>query len=112
MSSAEVDITGVSGGAEVSAGRGSVRIDVPKGDLRVALTVGDVDVTSGSSSLGEIDLESTVGSTKLWMNGARIKYPNPPGPGSSVSVSGKGEDTVIVDVEVGDIAVDVGGDEG
>jgi len=110
MDAAEVEISGITGGAKVRAGAGSVQIDVPRGDLEIGLEVGDVDVSSGSGSLGAVDLQSTVGSTHLWMNGARIKYPNPPGPGSEVSVSGNGEDSVRVDVTVGDISVNVGGD--
>lgn len=110
MDYAEVEVVGIVGGVDIKAGAGSVRVDVPRGDVRVDLQVGDVEVKSESGSVGGVDLRSRVGKTSLWLNGMRLKYPDPPGPGSKVSVSGRGADTFRVAVEVGDVSADIDGE--
>ncbi len=108
MDYAEIEIAGVAGGIDIGAGAGSIEVDVPRGDLRVELTVGDVEVRNGSGSVGDVELRSVVGSTRLVLNGMRLEYPDPPGPGSEISVAAEGEDTVRIAVEVGDIAAEIG----
>jgi hypothetical protein len=41
------------------------------------------------------------------MNGMKVKYPDPPGPGSHVSLPGKGRDSIEIFVEVGDATLRV-----
>ena len=47
------------------------------------------------------------GNTNLSMNGMKMRYTDPPGPGSRVSLSGKGEDSIRIYVQVGDASLRV-----
>jgi hypothetical protein len=84
-----------------------VDVDVPGGDLDVSVTVGKARVRSGSESVRELGIRSQVGNTNLWMNGMKMKYSDPPGPGSRFSMSGDGEDSIKVFVQVGDATLRV-----
>lgn len=107
MARAETAVTGVAGGVEISIGNGSTTVDVPGGDLDVAVTVGKAEVRTGSTAVRRLSLRSEVGDTRLWMNGLAVDYPDPPGPGSRIRMSGQGEDSIEVSVRVGDASVRV-----
>ena len=107
LSRATVEIEGVAGGVDISLGNGSIDVDVPGGDLDVAVLVGKAQVRTGSKSVRELGVRSQVGNTSLWMNGMKMKYPKPPGPGSHVSLSGDGEDSISIFVQVGDASLRV-----
>lgn len=107
MARADTEVIGVAGGVEVSIGNGSADVDVPGGDLDVEVTVGRADVRTGSDTVRRLSLRSEVGDTRLWMNGLKVDHPDPPGPGSRISMSGQGSDTIEVFVRVGDASLRV-----
>ena len=108
MSAARIDITDVTGGVEVHLGVGKATIDVPRGNIRVKVSVGNAIVTTATDSFGDVDLRAQVGNTRLWIGGHRIKYSDPPGPGSKISMEGEGRDQVSVSVQVGDAFLRIG----
>ena len=101
MSAAQIEIADVTGGVEVHLGVGKVEIDVPRGSIEVKVSVGNAIVTTATDSFGDVDLRAQVGNTRLWISGHRIKYSDPPGPGSKISMEGEGRDQVSVYVQVG-----------
>lgn len=107
MARATTTVDGVAGGVDISLGNGTVDVDVPGGDLDIVVTIGKARVRTGSKSVGKLSLRSQVGNTKLSMNGMKMKYTDPPGPGSRFSLSGDGEDTIRVYVQVGDASLRV-----
>ena len=107
MARATTEVEGVAGGVDISLGNGSVDVDVPGGDLDIVVTVGKARVRTGSESVGKLSLRSQVGNTDLSMNGMKMKYSDPPGPGSGISLSGKGQDTIRIYVQVGDASLRV-----
>jgi len=108
MSAASIDITDVTGGVEVNLGVGKANVDVPRGNIEVRVSVGNATVETQTDSYGDVDLRAQVGKTRLWIGGHRIKYSNPPGPGSKVSMEGEGRDQIKVFVQVGDASLRVG----
>ena len=108
MSAASIDITDVTGGVEVNLGVGKANVDVPRGNIEVRVSVGNATVETQTDSYGDVDLRAQVGKTRLWIGGHRIKYSNPPGPGSKVLMEGEGRDQIKVFVQVGDASLRVG----
>ncbi len=108
MSAASIDITDVTGGVDVHLGVGKVQVDVPRGSIQVKVSVGNAIVTTATDSFGDVDLRAQVGNTRLWIGGHRIKYSDPPGPGSKVSMEGEGRDQISVSVQVGDASLRIG----
>lgn len=108
MAAARIAIVGVAGGVGVKLGTGDLKVDVPRGAIDADVTVGNVEVNTRTDSHGEVDLRSRVGDTDLWLDGSRIDYPNPPGPGSRVSIRGSGRDRIKVSVMVGDADLRLG----
>lgn len=102
MSAARIDITDVTGGVAVNLGVGKALVDVPRGNIAVKVGVGTANVTTATDSFGDVDLRAQVGDTGLWISGHRFKYPDPPGPGSKISMEGEGRDQIKVSVQVGD----------
>lgn len=107
MARADTEVKGVAGGVDISIGNGSADVDVPGGDLDIEVTVGKADVRTGSTALRDLDLRSEVGDTRLWINGLKVDYPDPPGPGSRISMAGEGDDSITVFVQVGDASLRV-----
>ncbi len=108
MSAAQIEIADVTGGVEVRLGVGKVQVDVPRGSIKVKVSVGNAIVTTATDSFGDVDLCAQVGNTRLWIGGHRIKYSDPPGPGSKISMEGEGRDQVSVYVQVGDAFLRIG----
>lgn len=101
-SSAEVEVSGVAGGVRLRQGHGAAIVTVPGGDLDLGVQVGRLEARSGAREWRRVGLRSDVGSTRLLLDGRRMRYPNPPGPGSHVTLEGRGEDTLELRVQVGD----------
>ena len=108
MSAAHIEIADVTGGVEVHLGVGKVEIDVPRGSIKVKVSVGNAIVTTETDSFGDVELRAQVGNTRLWIGGHRIKYSDPPGPGSKISMEGEGRDQISVSVQVGDAFLRIG----
>ncbi len=108
MSAAHIEIADVTGGVEVHLGVGKVQVDVPRGSIKVKVSVGNAIVTTATDSFGDVDLRAQVGNTRLWIGGHRIKYSDPPGPGSKISMEGEGRDQISVSVQVGDAFLRIG----
>ncbi|HVS62420.1 MAG TPA: hypothetical protein VMT85_02835 [Thermoanaerobaculia bacterium] len=101
-SSAEVGVTGVAGGVRLRQGHGSATVDVPGGALDLALDVGRLEARSGAPDWQRVALRSQVGDTRLVLDGRRVREPKPPGPGSQVTLEGRGTEILELRVQVGD----------
>ena len=102
-SSAEVRITDISGGVRLRQGHGKTRIDVPDGELDVRLQVGDLEVRSAIDTWRLVALRSRVGKARLWVDGERVKRRQAPGPGTRITLEGRGAARLELVVEVGDV---------
>ncbi len=107
MEAADVEVSGIAGGITMRVDKGEAEIDVPGGDLDIGISLGGVKARTKASDIKRVDLRSRVGDTDLWLNGLRIDYPNPPGPGSKVVVEGKGSEKLRIHVENGDVSLRV-----
>jgi hypothetical protein len=99
---ADLDVSGVAGGVNVELGAGQADLDIPAGDVAVEVAVGSAKVRTASDSIRQVRLTSAVGRTSLWRHGARVRYGDPPGAGSEISVEGQGRYSIRIDVSVGD----------
>ena len=102
LASASVDVTGVEAGVQLRMGHGDAKIEVPRGPLDLRVTVGKIDARVREADVGYVSLRSQVGDTRLWLDGNRVRYTDPPGPGSEVVIEGDGPDDIDVRVRVGD----------
>lgn len=107
MDAAEIEVSGVEGGVELDLGHGEAVVDVPRGPLDLEVTVGELDARFREGDFGPLSLASRVGDTRLWLNGSRVRYPGPPGPGSRIAIDGDGPDALRLRVEVGDATLRV-----
>jgi hypothetical protein len=107
MDAAEIEVSGVAGGVELELGHGKAAVDVPRGPLDLEVTVGELDGRFREGDFGRLSLASRVGATRLWLNGNRVRYPRPPGPGSGIAIEGDGPDALRLRVEVGDATLRV-----
>ncbi len=104
----EIDVYGVSGGCEAEVNVGDLRIDVPAGNIRATASVGDVRVATGSRSFGNVDVETSVGDSRLTVEGRPVESSGPRyGPGERVRFSGSGKDRIDVKANVGDAQVTI-----
>lgn len=101
LDDADVHVTGLHGGVYLRLGHGSADLDLVGGDVDAQVTVGQIEVRT-QGDYRNILLRSRVGDTAMWLRGDRIEYTDPPGPGSRVSLDGKGDYRARVEVEVGD----------
>lgn len=102
---ADIEISGIGAGVEIDQGYGDVTIDVPAGDLDVDLEVGNIRSVSGARDWRQISLETTVGNARAWVDNRKMDFPSPPGPGNSIRIEGRGEDTIKLKVGVGDAEI-------
>lgn len=103
--SAEVEVSGVGGGVRLKQGHGSATVDVPGGDLDLTMQVGRLDAHSGAPDWRRVGLRSHVGSARLFLDGRRVRAVQPPGPGSAVSLEGRGSALLELQVQVGDVVL-------
>jgi hypothetical protein len=103
-----VEIYGISGGCEAELNVGDLKIDVPGGNIRATTNVGEVTVRSATQSIANVDVDASVGDTRLIVNGLRIPNEKRYGPGSRVNTDGNGKDRIRVSASVGDAEVTIG----
>ena len=101
LGEADLDVSGVAGGVNLELGVGQADLDVPAGDVAVELGVGSAKVRTASDSIRQVKLTSSVGGTSLWTHGARVRYSDPPGAGSEISMEGQGQYSIRIEVSVG-----------
>lgn len=103
--SGKVEINGIAGGIRVRQGYGDIEVNVPHGSLDIEVEVGSIQARSGAEDWRQLVLRSTVGNTRVWVDGRRMDYPDPPGAGSRISLEGRGEEIFTLQVEVGDAEI-------
>jgi hypothetical protein len=108
MKVGEATIEGIEGGIQTVMNVGELDINVPHGALSAKLNVGQISVTTGTTQPGNILLTSNIGEAALYMNGKYISHRGEHGGlGRSVSLDGKGVDSMHLSVNIGEVDLHV-----
>lgn len=102
-----VDVYGITGGCDAEVNVGELKIDVPEGDIRAVTNVGEVKIRTATKSFASVNVDASVGDTRLMIDGNRIRSKRGYGPGSRASADGPGKDRIRVSASVGDAEVTV-----
>lgn len=103
----EMTVEGVAGGLTLDFNIGEVDVEVPGGDIVIDSNIGEVSVRSGTATPGVIDLGVNIGEVK-YSEGEQYfeaEYGFPIG--QSLDLDREGEDDIRVDLNIGEIDVEV-----
>jgi hypothetical protein len=111
MHNGRVAVTGVAGGVQVSVNSGlngksgEILADVPNGPLDLDLGVGTIDARTSATTYGRVDVHSTVGDARLFLDGHEVVAPHAPGPGQRLRLAGDHTSALSLSVTVGDVTL-------
>jgi hypothetical protein len=88
--------------ARVKLNVGDVKIAGLAGAINASVDVGSIDAESSAERFGPVDVQASVGSARVNINGRDVEAPKAPGPSSRVRTSGDGTVPFTLSVSVGD----------
>ena len=99
---ADIIVSGVAGGVNLSTGVGDIVAQLPRGSVQATVRdVGDVTVETASTDYGDATLRASVGTVVLSIGGHRVATPHEPGAGEHIALRGPGRDTFTIRTGVG-----------
>lgn len=103
----EFVVEGAAGGVRLDFNIGDVDVAVAAGDVDIDSNIGSVRVSSATASPGRIDLGVNIGEVKYSERGQHFEAGYGFPVGQSLDLDRGGEDDIIVDLNIGEIDVEV-----
>lgn len=108
MKVGQVDVNGMNGGVAVNLNVGEITVNAPSGSIRATVNVGQIRASSATTQPGNINLTSTLGDARLYMEGQSVhEHAHRSGLGRSIDVPGKGPDAMKLDVNIGEVSLHI-----
>lgn len=108
MKVGQLAVNGIGGGVDASLNVGDMTLNTPGGPMKATVNVGQIRATSGSTQPGNVRLSTTIGDARLYMQGRTSRNDvHRNGLGSSIEVSGKGPDSMQLEINIGEVTLHI-----
>ena len=98
-----IEVSGLKGGVRIRSVAARCRLNLPGGSIDADCGVGDIEAVVQDIAYEQVSLHTGVGDTELTIHGYKLIRDRAPGAGDSLTLQGKGEYSIRLRSDVGDV---------